>query len=99
MDQTRKNCKAILDAYVAAKEIKLAATCNASRQFDPVWLHERILAMPEPPDARERRCSARALITAGHALIQHARPDLAGDVFEKAYHQKDEARLKDTSER
>jgi|SRR5579875_3557441 len=85
MNPERKNSKAILDSYVAAKEINLAAGCTDSRHFDPVWLYERVLAMPEPPDQKEKRCSARAMIKAGHALLVHARPDLAGEVFEIAY--------------
>lgn len=85
MDPNRQKSKAILDAYVLAKEIKLVAGCTDSRHFDPVSLYERAVAMPEPPDQKERRCSARALIEAGHAILDHARPDLAGVIFEKAY--------------
>jgi len=85
MDHTRKKSKAIVDAYVAAKELKLAAACTDSRRFDPIWLYERATAMDEPHDENERRCSARALIKAGHAILAHARPDLAGEVFEKAF--------------
>jgi hypothetical protein len=85
MKQERKNSKAIVDAYVVAKEIRLAAKRSDSRLFDPAWLYERSIAMPEPPDERERRCSAGALLRAGQAVLEHARPDLAGEVFEKAY--------------
>lgn len=85
MNPIRRNSKLIVDAYVLAKEIKLAAASTSSRHFDPVWLYERAMAVPEPPDEKERRCSARALIKAGHAILDHARPDLAGETFEKAY--------------
>lgn len=85
MDPSRQKSKAILDAYVLAKEIKLIAACTDSRHFDPVSLFERASNLPEPPDQKERRCSSRALIKAGHAILQHDRPDLAGVIFEKAY--------------
>ncbi len=48
-------------------------------------LYEKAIALGEPPDARERRFSARYLILAGHAILTHARPELAGEVFEKAF--------------
>jgi hypothetical protein len=35
MDEKRKNSKAIVDAYVSAREINLAARCTDSRHFDP----------------------------------------------------------------
>lgn len=85
MDQARRNSKPIVDAYVAAKEIKCIAACTDSRHFDPVFLYEKATALPEPPDARERRFPARCLILAGHAILTHARPELAGEVFEKAF--------------
>jgi hypothetical protein len=42
MDQGRQDSKAIVDAYVVAKEIKVAGRCTASRHFDPAWLSRSI---------------------------------------------------------
>lgn len=84
MDPERKKSKAICDAYVLAKEIKLAAKKHESKYFDPIWLYEKVVALPEPPDAREHRAAARAFLHAGQAMLNCARPDLAAEVFEKA---------------
>lgn len=84
MDRERQKSKAVCDAYVLAKEIALAAKKYESRHFDPVWLYEKVLVLPEPPDAKEQRAAARAFILAGHAILSCGRPELAGEVFEKA---------------
>jgi hypothetical protein len=84
MDAERKKSKAICDAYVLSKEISLAAKKHDSKYFDPIWLYEKVVALPEPPDARERRAAARAFLHAGQAMLNCARPDLAAEVFEKA---------------
>jgi hypothetical protein len=74
----------VIAAFVAAKEIRLYAARSKSRRFNPAWLYERILQLPDPPDERERRFQARAMIKAGHAILRHSRPELAAEVFEKA---------------
>lgn len=85
MRKERQHSTAIVSSFVRSKEIRLVARRSESKHFDPNWLFERCMTAPEPPDTKELRCLVRSLIVAAHALIKNGRPNLAGELFERAF--------------